>query len=36
MSRLRKKLGDNDQLIKTVRNGGYMFSTRVETIGADS
>jgi len=38
MSRLRKKLGDTDefQLIKTVRNGGYMFSARVETIGADS
>lgn len=38
MSRLRKKLGDNDdlQIIKTVRNGGYIFSARVETIGAPS
>jgi two-component system, OmpR family, response regulator len=37
MSRLRKKLGDNDefQMIKTVRNGGYLFSARVETIGAE-
>lgn len=35
MSRLRKKLGDNDdfQMIKTVRNGGYIFSARVETVG---
>jgi len=38
MSRLRKKLGDNDefQMIKTVRNGGYLFSARVETIGAEA
>ncbi|WP_283807651.1 response regulator [Bradyrhizobium sp. LTSPM299] len=38
MSRLRKKLGDNDdmQLIKTVRNHGYTFSARVETIGEES
>ncbi|SFL59238.1 two-component system, OmpR family, response regulator [Bradyrhizobium sp. NFR13] len=38
MSRLRKKLGDNDDfhLIKTVRNGGYIFSARVETIGTDT
>jgi two-component system OmpR family response regulator len=35
MSRLRKKLGDNEecQMIKTVRNGGYVFSARVETVG---
>ena len=38
MSRLRKKLGDNEefQMIKTVRNGGYLFSARVETVGAES
>jgi two-component system OmpR family response regulator len=38
MSRLRKKLGDNDefQMIKTVRNGGYLFSARVETVGVES
>lgn len=38
MSRLRKKLGDNDefQMIKTVRNGGYLFSARVETFGIDT
>jgi two-component system OmpR family response regulator len=35
MSRLRKKLGDNEQLIKTVRNGGYIFSARVETTGIE-
>jgi two-component system OmpR family response regulator len=37
MSRLRKKLGDNDdfQMIKTVRNGGYLFSARVETTGVE-
>ena len=37
MSRLRKKLGDNDefQMIKTIRNGGYLFSARVETTGAE-
>lgn len=37
MSRLRKKLGDNEdmQLIKTVRNRGYTFSARVETIGEE-
>jgi two-component system OmpR family response regulator len=36
MSRLRRKLGDNDefQMIKTVRNGGYVFAARVENIGA--
>lgn len=35
MSRLRKKLGDDEecQMIKTVRNGGYVFSARVETVG---
>lgn len=38
MSRLRRKLGDIDesQMIKTVRNGGYLFAARVETIGAES
>lgn len=38
MSRLRKKLGDHDdlQLIKTVRNGGYTFVARVETVGIGS
>jgi two-component system OmpR family response regulator len=38
MSRLRKKLGDNEQcqMIKTVRNGGYLFSARVETAGVES
>lgn len=38
MSRLRRKLGDNEefQMIKTVRNGGYLFSARVETVGIES
>ncbi|UGV26903.1 response regulator [Rhodopseudomonas boonkerdii] len=36
MSRLRKKMGDSDLLIKTIRNGGYMFTARVEMMGADS
>jgi two-component system OmpR family response regulator len=38
MSRLRKKLGDNEecQMIKTIRNGGYVFSARVETVGVRS
>lgn len=38
MSRLRKKLGDNDefQMIKTVRNGGYVFTARVENVGAET
>lgn len=32
MSRLRKKLGDNDafSIIKTVRNGGYIFAAPVD------
>ena len=36
MSRLRKKLGDNEDfnIIKTVRNGGYIFSARVDMVGA--
>ena len=36
MSRLRKKLGDNinNQIIRTVRNGGYLFCARLETLGA--
>ena len=35
MSRLRKKLGDNEDfnIIKTVRNGGYIFSARVDKVG---
>jgi two-component system OmpR family response regulator len=38
MSRLRKKLGDNEknQIISTVRNGGYLFCARVETVGVGS
>lgn len=34
MSRIRKKLGDNEDfsLIKTVRNGGYIFTARVDGI----
>jgi two-component system OmpR family response regulator len=37
MSRLRKKLGDNEefQMIKTIRNGGYVFTARVENVGAE-
>lgn len=36
MSRLRKKLGDNEDfnIIKTVRNGGYVFAAQVDTVGA--
>ncbi len=36
MSRLRRKLGDggNFQIFKTVRNGGYQLSTKVETVEA--
>ena len=35
LSRIRRKLGDNEfQLIKTVRNGGYVFTAPVEKIGA--
>ena len=34
-SRIRRKLGDVEfQLIKTVRNGGYVFTANVEKIGA--
>ncbi|MDR6659377.1 DNA-binding response OmpR family regulator [Tardiphaga robiniae] len=34
MSRIRKKLGDSEdfRMIKTIRNGGYMFAARVETV----
>jgi two-component system OmpR family response regulator len=36
LSRVRRKLGDIEfQLIKTVRNGGYIFAARVEKIGAN-
>jgi two-component system OmpR family response regulator len=35
LSRVRRKLGDLEfQLIKTVRNGGYVFTANVEKIGA--
>jgi two-component system OmpR family response regulator len=35
LSRVRRKLGDIEfELIKTVRNGGYIFAARVEKIGA--
>lgn len=35
VSRLRRKLGDTPpfRLVKTVRNGGYQFTARVETDG---
>lgn len=36
LSRVRRKLGDNEfQIIKTVRNGGYVFTARVEKVGVD-
>jgi two-component system OmpR family response regulator len=36
LSRIRRKLGDDEfQLIKTVRNGGYVFTARVARVGAD-
>jgi two-component system, OmpR family, response regulator len=37
MSRIRRKLGDGSggQIIKTVRNGGYVFAARVEKLGVD-
>jgi two-component system OmpR family response regulator len=35
LSRIRRKLGDVQfQLIKTVRNGGYVFTAPVEKVGA--
>jgi two-component system OmpR family response regulator len=35
LSRVRRKLGDIEfQLIKTVRNGGYVFTAHVEKVGA--
>lgn len=36
MSRIRRKLRDNggEDVIKTVRNGGYQFSATVEVVGA--
>ncbi len=35
LSRVRRKLGDIEfQLIKTVRNGGYIFTAQVDKIGA--
>ena len=38
MSRIRRKLRDNgsEDVIKTVRNGGYQFSASVEFVGAPS
>ena len=34
LSRVRRKLGDNEfELIKTVRNGGYVFTANVEKVG---
>lgn len=37
MSRIRKKLGDGDdfRMIKTIRNGGYVFAARVENVDSD-
>jgi two-component system OmpR family response regulator len=36
LSRVRRKLGDIEfQLIKTVRNGGYVFAAHVDKVGAD-
>jgi two-component system OmpR family response regulator len=37
MSRIRRKLGDGSsgRIIKTVRNGGYVFAARVEKLGVD-
>jgi two-component system OmpR family response regulator len=36
LSRVRRKLGDVEfDLIKTVRNGGYVFTAHVEKVGAD-
>jgi len=35
LSRIRRKLGDVQfRLIKTVRNGGYVFTAEVEKVGA--
>jgi two-component system, OmpR family, response regulator len=35
LSRIRRKLGDIEfQLIKTVRNGGYVFTAHVDKVGA--
>src|ERR1700730_18514053 len=35
LSRIRRKLGDIEfQIIKTVRNGGYVFTAHVEKVGA--
>jgi two-component system, OmpR family, response regulator len=36
MSRIRRKLRDNggEDVIKTVRNGGYQFNASVEVLGA--
>jgi two-component system OmpR family response regulator len=38
MSRIRRKLRDNgsENVIRTVRNGGYQFSASVEVVGAQS
>jgi two-component system, OmpR family, response regulator len=36
MSRIRRKLRDSggEDVIKTVRNGGYQFSAPVDIVGA--
>ncbi|GLK56702.1 DNA-binding response OmpR family regulator [Methylopila capsulata] len=38
VSRVRRKLGDGGtfQILKTLRNGGYQLTARVETDGADA
>jgi two-component system OmpR family response regulator len=33
VSRLRRKIGDGGDLIKTVRGAGYLFSAGVERLG---
>jgi len=37
MSRTRKKLGDSDdfRMIKTIRNGGYVFAAPVENVESE-
>jgi two-component system OmpR family response regulator len=36
LSRVRRKLGDSEfQIIKTVRNGGYVFTAKVEQAGVE-
>lgn len=33
VSRLRRKIGDGGELIKTVRGAGYLFAADVERLG---